>query len=149
MQIRKNRSIILILILILFGVYFFVLSENGILQRIKLVQNKNKINNNINGLSQENKILQKEYSIISNGRANDNYYKEEASKSGFIADKDKYIFFKSSKKGNKADSIAVKEDKYPVRISQLRLIWIVSSIIILSLYIWKRNSERKREEENH
>jgi hypothetical protein len=148
LQIRKNRTTILILAYLLVGVYFFLLGESGILERMKLFRNKEKLDSSISALARENQNLQKEYSIISNDNTNKSYYKEEASKSGYIAGKEKYIFFKANKSKESAGNIAPKEDKYAVQISHLRIIWIVSSIIVLSLYLWKKNSERKKEGEN-
>jgi hypothetical protein len=148
LQIRKNRSAILILIYILVGIYFFLLGENGILERMKLAKNREKITSNISGLARENQKLQKEYSIISNDKTNRNFYKEEASKSGYIAGKEKYIFFKNTGNTGSLEIVNIKEDTYPIPVSQMRIIWIVSSIIIVSLYIWRKNYERKKEDDS-
>lgn len=144
MQIRKNRSGILLLIFILFSIYCFVFGDNGILERNQLVKSKNEIENNIAGLSKENSNLQNEFSVISNGQTNGNFYKKEASKSGFIKDGEKYIFFKNSGKSEKIKTEASnKEDKYPVEMSHLRILWIVISIIVTLFYFWNRNRENK------
>jgi hypothetical protein len=148
LQIRKNRSAILILAYLLIGGYFFLLGDSGLFERSKLIRSREKLNSNISALSMENQKLQKEYSIISNDRSNKTFYKEEASRSGYIANKEKYIFFKSAGNKDSADIAPVVADKYNVQISHLRIIWFVSSIIILSLFIWKKNSERNKEGEN-
>jgi hypothetical protein len=88
--------------------------------------------------------LQKEYSIVSNNQTNGNFYKKEASKSGFISGSEKYIFFKNSGKSEKVKiETANKEDNYPVDISHLRILWIVVSIIISLFYFWHKNRENK------
>lgn len=146
MQIRKNRSAFLFLVFILFGIYCFVLGDSGILERVKLSESKDKIKENISRLARENDRLKKEYSVISNSRTNQDFYKKEASKSGYIAPGEKYLFLKSSSNGE-ANKVNIKttdnNDKYTVDISHLRILWIFASVMIMLLYFWKRNKEKE------
>lgn len=144
MQIRKNRSGILLLVFILFSIYCFIFGDSGILERNQLLKSKNEIKNNIAELNKENSSLQKEYSVISNSQTNNNFFKKEASKSGFIKSGEKYIFFKNGDKSEKIKKeVFNKEEKYPVQISHLRILWIVISIIVTLMYFWKKSRENK------
>lgn len=138
----------MVLVYILFGVYCFVFGDNGVLERTWLVQAKDAIKNSIARLTQENSSLQKDYSIISNNHTNDNFYKEEASKSGYISKGEKYIFFKSSEKKEILNSNSAPKEDYPVNIAHIRILWIIISIIVLFLYFWKKNRKKSNLEEN-
>jgi hypothetical protein len=94
-------------------------------------------------LTKENSNLQKEHSIVSNNQTNGNFYKKEASKSGFITGNEKYIFFRNGKSEKVKNEAMSKEDKYPVDMSHLRILWIVVSVIITLFYFWHRSRERK------
>ncbi|MFH0977392.1 MAG: septum formation initiator family protein [Spirochaetota bacterium] len=147
MQIRKNRSTILVIIYVLFAVYFFVFGDTGILERIQLVKQEDGIKQNIAELKKENSDLQKEFSTVSNRQTNGNFYKQEAARSGFIAGGEKYIFFKSSGKVEKVNAkSAVKDDEYPVELSHLRILWIVISAIVLLFYFWNRKKQNMKAE---
>lgn len=146
---KRNRSKLLILIFILLGIYFFILGDSGILERMKLIQGNKELKKSISGLVQERDKLQKQYSIISNNQTNRNFYKEEASKSGYIAPGEKYIFFKSSGEKEKISTEVSKKkdkyDKYSVELSHLRILWAVASIMIILLYFGKRRKEKEKE----
>ncbi len=131
------------MVFVLFSIYCFVFGDNGILERNQLVKSKNEIKNNIAELTKENNNLQNEHAIVSNNRTNGEFYRKEASKSGFIAGNEKYIFFKSGKNEKIKNGPIDKEDKYPVNISHLRILWIVISVIITLFYFWHKNRERK------
>lgn len=149
MLIKKYRSSILIILYVLISIYFFVLGDNGILERMRLVQAKDEIKTSIARLTQENNKLQKENTIISNNQTNSSFYKEEASKSGYISKGEKYIFFKGTEKKERPYTESdFKEENYPVKIGHLRILWIIISIFILSLYFWKKNKEKNNLEEN-
>ena len=144
MPIKKYRSGLLVIVFILFGIYCFVLGDSGILERMKLVKAREEIEKNISILQRDNNTLQKQYSIVSNNKTNSNFYKREASKQGFIAEGEKYIFFK--KQENQETSkpkVKTKEDKYKVELSHLRILWAVASIMIILLYFGKRSGEKK------
>ncbi len=148
MQIRKNRSALLLLVFVLFGIYCFVLGDSGILERIKLTERKDKVRENISRLVRENDKLKKDHSVISNSRTNRSFYKNEASKSGYIAPGEKYLFFKNTGEYNvKENGININaandNKKYTVEISHLRILWIFASIMVMLLYFWKRNKEKE------
>ena len=150
LKIKKYRSGILVIIYILFGIYAFILSDNGILERIKLIQGKKAIIENIARLERENKNLQNEYSVISNKDTNSGFYKEEASKSGYIKPGEKYIFYKGIEESEPSEKIVKeKKEKYPVKLSHLRILWGVSSIMIILLYFAKRRREKEKQGEEN
>jgi hypothetical protein len=120
-----------------------VFGDNGILERNQLIKAKDEIKNNIAELTKENSNLQKEYSVVSNNKTNGNFYKKEASRSGFIAGNEKYIFFKNGRSGKIKSEAMSKENNYPVEISHLRILWIVISVIITLFYFWHKNKENK------
>jgi len=126
-----------------------VLGDNGILERMRLGQAKDEIKNSIARLTRENNNLQKEHTVISNNQTNSSFYKEEAAKSGYISKGEKYIFFKGTEKKERPYIESdFKEDNYPVKIGHLRILWIIITILILSLYFWKKNKEKNNLDDN-
>lgn len=126
-----------------------MLGDNGILERMRLGQAKDEIKNSIARLTRENNNLQKEHTVISNNQTNSSFYKEEAAKSGYISKGEKYIFFKGTEKKERPYIESdFKEDNYPVKIGHLRILWIIISILILSLYFWKKNKEKNNLDDN-
>ena len=126
-----------------------MLGDNGILERMRLGQAKDEIKNSIARLTRENNNLQKEHTVISNNQTNSSFYKEEAAKSGYISKGEKYIFFKGTEKKERPYIESdFKEDNYPVKIGHLRILWIIITILILSLYFWKKNKEKNNLDDN-
>ena len=144
MLFKKYRSGLLIIVSIAFGVYCFVLGDNGVLERLKLIKSKQQISQNIANLQSENEALQNEYSIISKNDTNTEVYKNEASGSGYIDPDEKYIFFKNEKKEEVFKPVKQEAENYPVKLSHLRILWGVASIMIILLYL----ARKKRAVEN-
>jgi hypothetical protein len=146
---ESNKAGLIILISVLFGIYCFVFGQSGILERMHLHTIKDKIDSQIERLESENDALFSTYLQYKKGK----YLKQESELSGFIAEGEKVIIFKSSVKSqNKRDgesqqSLLTSIENEQTQTSQLRILWIILSFIVIFLYVIKNQSKVEKQEE--
>lgn len=138
MAIQRNRSSLLLLLFVLFGIYSFIFGDSGLLERLEIHEEQKRVASRINNLNKENKLLSDEYNDIIDDNTKDDFFKKEAANSGYIENDDKHLFFKGSiEKEKRADNTG-KKDEYTVDISQLRILWLVASVMIILIYFGRK-----------
>lgn len=140
LEIQTNRISLFILTFILFTIYCFVFGDSGILERRRLKNEKVNLENKIENLRKENARLK---NLSERYRAGE-FLKEEANRSGYIAPGEKVLFF--NKKEDFGDEKTkkiqdVKDDGLILDVENLRILWIVFSIMILLIYFLAINKE--------
>ena len=103
---------------------------------MSLLKEKGQIINRINILKYKNEELKDLLKRYKNG----DLTKEEAVKTGYIYEGEKLLFFKEGEEYRKlSNGIKDNNEKYPVDLEHLRILWVVISFIIVLFYISKRN----------
>lgn len=135
-MVNYLRNILLfVLLFVLFGVYMFVFSESGILERREVKKKNEKLSNQIKDLKLKNIELSHLY----------NKYKD-----GLVADKDllmwgylpfdkSLIFVDNSNRLLHKNEKKYETKKSKIEITHLRIIWVVLSVLIILLYFSKRS----------
>lgn len=146
---ESNKAGLIILVSVLFGIYCFVFGQSGILERMHLHTIKDEINSQIEQLEAENDALFSMYLKYKSGR----YLKKESEAAGYLRDGEKVLIFpdeRSEGSNTEIDSSSplADIDSEQLQTKQLRILWIILSIIIIFLYIIKNQSKEKIEEEN-
>ncbi|MBP7735915.1 MAG: hypothetical protein KA369_08080 [Spirochaetes bacterium] len=138
MASHQYRWIIFIIVFLLASVYFFIFSKSGLLERIVLSKEKDRISATIETLKSENAGLQR---LLNKYRGGD-YPEADMTDSGFVKNGGAILFFHGietkSRSGYEEDVSAVE---YPVPLPYMRIAWIIlSSIIIVALILYGKRS---------
>lgn len=129
---KKERFKAFILVFTLIGIYFFIFSESGLLERRELNKKFNTLNEKINYLRSDNNMLSNEYEKYRSGHYNDG----DLIDSGFITSNGKFLYFDDTGKDDIKKGDIIQED-FTVNVEHLRIIWILISIVILFYYFLK------------
>ncbi|MCU0822503.1 MAG: septum formation initiator family protein [Spirochaetes bacterium] len=137
----NNRYSFIMLLSALFAVYCFIFGESGILERQRLADDRILLENRIKKLEKENNDL----AGLSERYKKGEFLKEEATKSGYITEGEKVLFFKkASGKSEEIPASKLNDDKFSVNTAHLRILWVVISLMVLLIYYIIR-SKYKRE----
>lgn len=134
---RDNFTLFLI-VLFLSGVYLFIFSESGALERKRYNEKRNEILSNIDNVRAEKKKLELE---SKNGL--NNVSDGELFRSGYIRDGSKVLFIDPGGEGKPGIVEAIFEDDIGVDVTHLRVVWIVISSLVLLLYMVNRYRNRE------
>ena len=136
MKAKKDRFLFFFLLIILTGVYFFIFGDSGLIERIRLQEEKDALTKRIENQNKEAARLRKLYEGYKNGDFN----KEEAVKAGYIDKGEKLIFFDESKKDKqKKIEVSENEEKDRIDIMHLRILWVVVSMMIILFYLGRKS----------
>jgi len=127
-----NRKLTLfILVLFLSGIYIFVFSENGFLERINFNEHKVKV---LNRISEQRKVnTQLKNDLI---RSSQEGSSKVLKSSGFIKKGDSILVVKN--KGSLKRKIENKKELaegFTIKLLYIRIIWIIISLLVLFLFL--------------
>lgn len=129
---KKERFKAFILVFSLIGIYFFIFSESGLLERRELLKKFNTLNEKINYLKTDNIKLSNESEKYRSG-----YYSDsDIIGSGLVNRNGKLLYINDSGKEENKDSKLIQED-FTISVEHLRIIWILISIVTLFYYFLK------------
>jgi len=115
------------------GVYVFIFSESGILERRNLELKKQKLVSVLSELKNENRELESVYREYLSGSISENDFQ----KSGFTGRGDRVLYFKGGiPKDNRALPL-LPEDESRVNLGHMRLIWLILSALIM-IFLFSR-----------
>jgi cell division protein FtsB len=133
---QRSKFNLIVLTGILFGIYCFIFGDSGLIARIRLEEKNKNLQSSIDKLKVENSRQNDILKRHSRGE----FFKEEASKSGYIRDGEKMLFLRGSGREK-----SIKMEKSGMRtinrieLSHLKILWIVVSVMVIMLYIIRRN----------
>jgi len=134
---KKERFKAFILVFTLIGIYFFIFSESGLLERRELNKKFNTLTEKINYLKTDNQRLLHEYEKYRSGNYSDN----DIISSGLITKNGKLLYTDETGKEKDKERSIIQED-FSVSTEHLRIIWILISIVTLFYYFLnKKKSE--------
>ncbi|MCP4137985.1 MAG: hypothetical protein GY754_43885 [bacterium] len=123
------------LVFALFGIYLFIFSESGILKRKKLERNSLVLQQRIAALNKYKAELESVHQRLVNGE----YREYDILKSGFLPAGERAVFFQGMESRHGTVQKTGKGDEsYTLELAQLRILWIVLSILILLFYFTRR-----------
>ncbi len=136
-MVRQHyRWAVFIVVFLLGSVYFFLFSESGLLERIVLEKEKNRIAADIETLKSENTGYQRLLNKYRKGE----YPEGDIVSSGYVKNGGTVLFLQGIKEKNSgAQRIIVPSGASPVPLSYLRIAWIgISAIVIAALIFYGR-----------
>lgn len=119
---------------ILLAVYCFLLSDSGLVARLRLVKEREDVQSRIQKLGAEKKQLSKLLERYRQGE----FLKEEALKSGFIGNNERFLIFRGKGDNQEQSPFSRESRPYEVELVHLKLLWVVLSLIILMFYIIRK-----------
>lgn len=124
----ENKHILLIVSIVLIGIYIFVLGDSGIIERYKLLREKQKVAIRVQNLEQKNKYLRSIKEKYEKGH----YFPEDFYKAGYINSEGQVFLIKNDtpllvSHEEKNGSIDILE----IELKYLRILWGFISIAIL------------------
>ncbi len=133
-----NRGTLLIAIAILVGVYCFLLSDSGIVERYRLTQEKRAVSERISRLEQKNRHLQQLYERYRNGF----YTPEDFLKTGFLGPDEKAILIKNINGEGTETAYQIETERgFDVELRYMRIFWIIISAVIIGIIILRGHSK--------
>ncbi len=134
---RKEKFKAFVLVFFLTGIYFFVFSESGFLERRELNKKFNALNEKIDYLKTENQKLSHEWEKYRSGNYDDN----DVISSGLVSRTGKLLYINDKIKDDDRKSSIIQDD-FTISLDHLRIIWILISIVTLFYYFLnKKKSE--------
>ncbi len=138
---QHYRWVVFIIIFALSSVYFFIFSKSGLLERIALGKEKDRISASIETLKSENAGLQR---LLNKYRGGD-YPESDMTDSGFVKNGDTVLIFQGiDSKPSSGTERVESAVEYPVPLPYMRMAWIVISsliIVVIVLYGKKASSQ--------
>ena len=136
--VKKDRFRTFLLVFFLFSIYIFVFSESGILERNRLKNKFDVLDNRISLLKQESSELQSLYEKYSDSQYSD----IDIVRSGYIDNRAEILIFKNSAEEDKTGEFTIPGDILNFNLNHLRIIWIIIASMIIIIYFTKyRNGE--------
>jgi hypothetical protein len=131
--VKKDRFRTFLLVFFLFSIYIFVFSESGILERNRLKNKFDLLDNRIALLKQESSELQKQYEKYSASQYSD----IDIVRSGYIDNRAEILIFKNSDREESDGEFFIPGDILNFNLNHLRIIWIIISSMIIIIYFTK------------
>ena len=131
---KKERFKTFIIIFVLSGLYIFVFSESGILERRELNKKYNLLAQRIDYIKATNSKLSKECEDYRSGRYSDS----DIIGSGFVYKTGKLMYINDTGKETVPIDGTVPDD-FLISLDHLRIIWILISVMFLFYYFLKKN----------
>jgi len=131
---KKERFKTFIIIFVLSGLYIFVFSESGILERRELNKKYDQLAQRIDYIKATNTKLSKECEDYSSGRYSDS----DIIGSGFVYKTGKLMYINDTGKET-VPMDGTKQDDFLISLDHLRIIWILISGMFLFYYFMKKN----------
>ena len=128
---RKNRLTLLIIAAFLSGVYFFVLGDSGIIERFRLMDEKQIVKARI----QRREILNENLKLLHNKYRKGEYTREDVLKAGYIAPGERVVFIKNFPNDEKNTEPFVRSGRVYVELRHLRILFAIVSLTILILLL--------------
>ncbi len=133
-MVKKDKFGTFLLVFFLFSIYIFIFSESGILERIKLNNKFEMLNMRITALNDENVELNKLVQNYSAGIYSDT----DILRSGYTGREGHVLLFKGVAEEKKPDFVNAR-DILHFNYDHLRIIWIIISVMILTLFLTRKN----------
>ncbi|HPS88031.1 MAG TPA: hypothetical protein PLY36_14865 [Spirochaetota bacterium] len=131
---KRERFKTFIIIFILTGLYIFVFSESGILERRALNKKYNQLAERIDNIKTSNSMLSKECENYRSGI----YSNSDIIGSGFVYKTGKLMYINDT--GKETVPIdGTTPDDFLISLDHLRIIWILISVMFLFYYFLKKN----------
>ena len=137
-MVKRVKFKTFIIIFILAGVYLFIFSENGILERRELQKKYNLMTEKIANIKESNSRLNNECEQYRSGKFTD----KDIIDSGFV-NKDGKVMHIS---GAVEEPVKINEtnyDEFMISLEHLRFLWILVSIVFLVFYYLKNYNRRE------
>ena len=131
---KKEKFRTFLIIFILSGLYIFVFSESGILERRELNKKYNQLTSKIDYIKMNNLTLEKESEKYRSGI----YGSSDIIGSGFVYKTGKLMYIDDTGK-EKDPKAEVKQDDFLISVEHLRIIWIIFSVMFMFYYFLKNN----------
>ncbi len=135
---KKERFKTFLIIFLLSGLYIFIFSESGILERRSLNKKYDQLTAKIDYIKKENDYLQKESGNYRSGLYRDN----DIMGSGFVYKTGKLVYFKDAEKEIISEPDFDNNDPF-ISLDHLRIIWIIISLMILFYHFLKNNNNNE------
>lgn len=131
---KKERFKTFIIIFILSGLYVFIFSESGILERRELNKKYDQLSSRIENIKADNSRLSKQCENYRSGIYSDN----DIIGSGFVYKTGKLMYISDT--GKETVSMdGMNPDGFIISLDHLRIIWILISLMFLFYYFLKKN----------
>jgi len=137
----STRISLLAVIGVLFGVYCFVLGESGILERLRLEDEKRVIAARIVRLEEEHRTLQELYETYRRGGSS----RDDAVRAGFIGAAEKIIFLRHVPGGTAAQGTPGVSRRLSIELRHLRILWALVSVTVIALFFLKKREGNAKE----
>jgi len=131
----KNRFTLIVLLCVLSGVYLFVFSDSGLLERMNLERKNRELLANIGKLRGEKSSLEESLRSYEAGRVPD----RDVLNAGMVGGGDRLVFLDD--RGQKTAMETRKEKKretFSIDIIHYRILWVVLSILVLLFYFSRK-----------
>ena len=133
--VKRVKFKTFIIVFILMGLYLFIFSENGILERWELQKKYNLLNEKIDLIKESNLNLNNEGENYRSGKFNN----KDIADSGFVNKTGKVMYINDTTKDQVENSETIN-DEFIISLAHLRFIWILFSIMFLFFYFFKNNN---------
>lgn len=135
---KKEKFKTFLIIFLLTGLYVFIFSESGILERRELNRKYDHLASKIDHIKKENDFLSRESGNYRSGL----YRDTDIMGSGFVYKTGKLVYFKDSENEvlQKPDTVI---DDLLISLDHLRIIWIIISLMFLFYYFLKKNKSEE------
>lgn len=129
---KKEKFKTFVIIFVLSGLYIFVFSESGLLERRELNKKYDQLSEKIDYIKYNNLKISKECEKYRSGL----YNSADIIGSGFVYKTGKLIYIEDSQKESISGNVTNPED-FSISLEHLRIIWIIISVMFLSYYFLK------------
>jgi len=130
---KKDRFKTFLLFFSLFSIYIFVFSESGILERNRLKNKFDLLDNRIVLLKQKNSELQNLYEKYSSSKYSD----IDIVRSGYIYSQAEIFIFTDNTEDEQEKEYVINRNMLNFNLNHLRIIWIIISAMIVVIYFSK------------
>jgi len=127
------------LVFFLAGIYFFIFSSSGLLERIELGKKSQQLGNDISLLRNKLTLLNKKLEKYKFGYIKD----DNLLNSGFIPKNSKLLFIRGNHKLKKTEISKKAIYKKNMSIYFLRIIWLLISFLLVLFFLIKVNNKQE------